>query len=77
MTRKIPGGLGIAIEAARPSEVTYWHSGINRGTQSLFVLYPEQNKYVVILTNNDDALNFAKEKARAFLNYNGVWDIKR
>ena len=70
-------GLGIAIEAARPSEVTYWHSGINPGAQSLFDLYPEQNKYVVILTNNDDGLNFAKEKARGFLNFDGVWDIKR
>ena len=70
-------GLGIAIEAISESEVTYWHSGINPGAQSLFVLYPEQNKYVIILTNNDDGLNFAKEKARAFLNYNGVWDIVR
>ena len=70
-------GLGIAIEAANQSEITYWHSGINPGAQSLFVLYPEQNKYVVILTNNDNGLNFAKEKAREFLKVDDVWDIKR
>ena len=70
-------GLGIAIEAASQSETTYWHSGINPGAQSLFVLYPQQNKYVIILTNNDDGLNFAKEKAREFLNVEAVWDIKR
>ena len=70
-------GLGIAIEAASQSETTYWHSGINPGAQSLFVLYPQQNKYVIILTNNDDGLNFAKEGAREFLNVDAVWDIKR
>ena len=70
-------GLGIAIEAASPSEVTCWHSGINPGAQSLYVLYPEQNKYVITLTNNDEGLYFAKEKAREFLNVDGVWDIKR
>ena len=70
-------GLGIAIEASSKSGTTYWHSGINPGAQSLFVLYPEQNKYVVILTNNDDGLNFAKDKAHAFLNVDGEWDIKR
>lgn len=70
-------GLGIAIEAASQSETTYWHSGINPGAQSLFVLYPGQNKYAIILTNNDDGLNFAKEKAREFLNVDAVWDIKR
>ena len=32
-------GLGIAIEDENNS-VTYWHSGINMGMQSLFVLYP-------------------------------------
>jgi len=70
-------GSGIAIETSSQSETTYWHSGINPGAQSLFVLYPQQNKYVVILTNNDDGLNFAKEKAREFLNVDGEWDIKR
>ncbi len=70
-------GLGIAIEASGKSGTTYWHSGINPGAQSLFVLYPEQNKFVVILTNNDDGLNFAKDKAHAFLNVDAEWDIKR
>ena len=69
-------GLGIAIEAASPSEVTFWHSGINPGAQSLYVLYPEQNKYVITLTNNDEGLYFAKEKAREFLNVDGVWEDK-
>lgn len=70
-------GLGIAVEAADNGEITYWHSGINPGAQSLFVLYPAQNKYAVILTNSDNGLNFAKEKVRAFLNFDGGWDIRR
>ena len=70
-------GLGIAIEAANEEEITYWHSGINPGAQSLFVLYPEQKRYIVLLTNSDNGLNFSKEKARAFLNFDGDWDIRR
>lgn len=69
-------GLGIAIEAERQGE-TYWHSGINPGFQSLFVLYPMQDKYVVILTNSDDGLLFAKEAAKDFLEVDGRWEIRR
>ena len=69
-------GLGIAIESESKGE-TYWHSGINPGFQSLIVLYPSQNKYVIILTNSDDGLMFAKEIARDFLEIDGNWDIKR
>ena len=69
-------GLGIAIESESKGE-TYWHSGINPGFQSLIVLYPSQNKYVIILTNSDNGLMFAKEVARDFLEIDGNWDIKR
>ena len=69
-------GLGIAIESESKGE-TYWHSGINPGFQSLIVLYPSQNKYVIILTNSDNGLIFAKEIARDFLEIDGNWDIKR
>ena len=69
-------GLGIAIESESKGE-TYWHSGINPGFQSLIVLYPLQNKYVIILTNSDNGLMFAKEVARDFLEIDGNWDIKR
>lgn len=69
-------GLGIAIEAEREGK-TYWHSGINPGFQSLFVLYPSQNKYVIILTNSDSGLLFAKEAASAFLEVDGKWEIRR
>ena len=70
-------GLGIAIETISESKTTYWHSGINPGFQSLFVLYPEQNKYIVILTNSDRGLDFSKEMARSFPDIWGEWDIKR
>lgn len=70
-------GSGIAIEYINETQMTYWHSGINPGFQSLFVLYPEQNKYIVILTNSDRGLDFSKEIARSFLNIDGEWDIKR
>ncbi|MCI9128292.1 MAG: serine hydrolase [Eubacterium sp.] len=69
-------GLGIAIEQENNGE-TYWHSGINPGFQSLFVLYPLQDKYVVVLTNSDNGLSFAKEIAKTFLGIDGYWDIKR
>lgn len=69
-------GLGIAIESESKGE-TYWHSGINPGFQSLIVLYPSQNKYVIILTNSDNGLMFAKEITRDFLEIDGNWDIKR
>lgn len=69
-------GLGIAIEYESEGE-TYWHSGINPGFQSLFVLYPLQDKFVLVLTNSDNGLSFAKEIAKAFLEIDGYWDIKR
>ena len=70
-------GLGIAIENTEGFGTTYWHSGINPGFQSLYVLYPEEDKYIVVITNSDRGLDFAKETARDYLGINGVWDIKR
>ena len=69
-------GTGIAIELENQGE-TYWHSGINPGFQSLFVLYPLQDKYVIILTNSDNGLQFSKEVAKDFLQVDGRWDIPR
>jgi CubicO group peptidase (beta-lactamase class C family) len=69
-------GLGIAIESENKGR-TYWHSGINPGFQSLYVLYPSDGKYVVSITNSDNGLDFSKEIAKDFLSINGVWDIKR
>ena len=69
-------GTGIAIESENQGE-TYWHSGINPGFQSLFVLYPLRDKYVIILTNSDNGLQFSKEVAQDFLQIDGRWDIPR
>lgn len=69
-------GLGIAIEYESEGE-TYWHSGINPGFQSLFVLYPLQDKYVLVLTNSDNGLLFAKKIAKDFLEIDGYWEIAR
>lgn len=69
-------GLGLAIETEREGE-TYWHSGINPGFQSLFVLYPLQDKYIIILTNSDNGLLFAQETAGTFLEVDGKWEIRR
>ncbi len=68
-------GLGIAIEKIG-DETTYWHSGINPGFQSLVVLNPAKNSYIVILTNSDNGLNFSRQVARELLNLEGRWDIK-
>lgn len=73
-------GLGIAIEHTNNEEntkTTYWHSGINPGFQSLYVLDPEENKYIVVITNSDNGLDYSKEKAREFLRVNGEWNIRR
>ncbi len=70
-------GLGIAIESYENGGETYWHSGINSGFQSLYVLYPKENKYVIVLTNSDYGLDFATGTAKAFLDVDGVWQIKR
>ena len=70
-------GLGIAIEYTGEADAMYWHSGINPGFHSLYVLYPKENKYIVVLTNSDRGLDFSKEAAREYLGINGIWDIKR
>lgn len=70
-------GLGIAIERESQNRTTYWHSGINPGFQSLIVLYPEQNKYAIVLTNSDNGLELSKSVATNLLEINGIWDIKR
>lgn len=69
-------GLGIAVETGSQG-TTFWHSGINPGFQSLIVLYPEQYKYAIALTNSDNGLNLSKAVVRDILGVNGVWDIKR
>ena len=70
-------GLGIAMESYEEDGTTYWHSGINPGFQSLYVLYPQENKYIIVLTNSDNGLDFSIETARAYLGVDGVWQIKR
>lgn len=70
-------GLGIAVEYGDGSETTYWHSGINPGFQSLYVLYPELDRFIVVLTNSDNGLEYSKEIARDYLGVDGVWEIKR
>ncbi len=67
-------GLGIAIEE-EDNSVTYWHSGINMGMQSLFVLLPQENQAVIVMTNSDYGLEFAKDITRKNLGIYGTWDI--
>lgn len=69
-------GLGLAIEVA-DGRTTYWHSGINPGMQCLFVMSPESNETIIIMTNSDDGLEFAKVIARDKLGIEGIWDIVR
>lgn len=69
-------GLGIAIES-RNGSVTYWHSGINPGFQSLYVLQPEADRYIVVLTNSDRGLDYSISAARSFLGSDWQWQIKR
>jgi CubicO group peptidase (beta-lactamase class C family) len=67
-------GAGLGIETIGDS-VTFWHSGINPGMQSLFVIEPQDNKAVVIMTNSDNGLVFADKVAQNTLALNGKWEI--
>lgn len=69
-------GLGIAIEYGNEG-TTYWHSGINPGFQSLYILYPDEDRFIVVVTNSDNGLDFARETASEYLGVNGTWDIVR
>ena len=68
-------GLGIAVEYGQ--QTTYWHSGINPGFQSLYVLCPSEDRFIVVVTNSDNGLEFAKETAEEYLGFSGTWDIVR
>ncbi len=37
----------------------------------------KDDKYVIILTNSDNGLQFSKEAAKDFLQIDGSWDIPR
>ncbi len=67
-------GLGIGIEKDE-NAINYWHSGINPGFQSLVVLDAKNNRGIVILTNSDNGIEFAKYIARVALSINGTWEI--
>lgn len=69
-------GAGIAIEQTG-NQTTFWHSGINPGMQSLFVLSPKTDRAVIVMTNSDNGLHFAKKITQEFLEINGKWDIVR
>jgi len=69
-------GMGLAIENTNGA-ITCWHSGINPGMQSLFVIEPESHKIVVTLTNSDYGLAFAKEIAKRFIGITGECEIPR
>ncbi len=69
-------GLGMAIEY-HDGHQTHWHSGINPGFQSLFVLYPEQDRFIIVLTNSDNGLAFARDTARDYLDVDCSWEIPR
>ena len=40
-------------------------------------MYPGQDRFVIILTNSDNGLDYAKETAREYLGVDGGWDITR
>jgi CubicO group peptidase (beta-lactamase class C family) len=69
-------GLGFAIEEA-DGVTTYWHSGINPGMQSLFVIAPQANKIVTVMTNSDNGIPFARAVAKDVLDIDGTWEIVR
>ena len=69
-------GLGIAIEETNQA-TTYWHTGINPGMQSLFVIEPKSKTVIAIMTNSDNGLSFSKDIARNILKIEGLWEIER
>jgi CubicO group peptidase (beta-lactamase class C family) len=69
-------GAGLGIETVG-EDITFWHSGINPGMQSLMVIEPKLKKAVVIMTNSDNGLSFADSVAENVLDINGQWDVPR
>lgn len=69
-------GLGIAAES-HEGHTRYWHSGINPGFQSLVVLYPDREKFIIVLTNSDNGLSFSQDIAREYLDVEDSWEIPR
>lgn len=67
-------GLGYEYVGESPS---YWHSGINPGMQSLFVLIPDKKEAYIVMTNSDKGLDFAQNYLREEENIKGEWKIPR
>ena len=76
INEKSSWGLGVAIEETNET-TTYWHSGINPGMQSFFVVEPKSKTVVVVMTNSDNGLSFSKDVARNILEVEGLWEIER
>lgn len=69
-------GLGLAIDQFNGANV-YWHSGINPGMQSLFVINPQSDQAIVIMTNSDNGLSFARDIVRYQMGIDADWEITR
>lgn len=68
--------LGIGIETIK-NTTYYWHSGINPGSQSIFVLDPKSKTYIIVLTNSDNGLKAGQFIINTLLSLNGKWEIPR
>ncbi len=79
---RVKWGYGIGIDES-DGATTYWHWGSNPGYQSLFVIYPDENKGIVILTNGGGFADYlladrggyylARKIARQILGVDGHW----
>lgn len=79
---RVKWGYGIGIDES-DGVTTYWHWGSNPGYQSLFVIYPDEKKGIVILTNGGGFADYfladrggyylARKIARQVLGVDGHW----
>lgn len=69
-------GLGFGVSRNNDKKIA-WHTGINFGMQSLVAINFEEKSAVVILTNSDSGLEFAKNISNEKLGVNCEYEIPR
>ncbi len=69
-------GLGFGISYTNDEKIA-WHTGINFGMQSLVAINFEKKAGVVVMTNSDKGLKFAKDVSNEKLGVNYQYEIPR
>jgi CubicO group peptidase (beta-lactamase class C family) len=67
-------GLGMGIQHS-PVGDSLWHWGASTGYRSIMIIYPQHDIGIVVLTNSNDGLKFARDISQFALGGLNEWDI--